>query len=271
MDPATRRLTEFSHGAGCACELAPGDLAQVLRRLTPAHAPELLVGNETGDDAAVWRLDDERALVLTADFITPLVDDARDWGRIAAANAASDVYAMGGRPLLALNLVGWPVGALSNDVLVEVLEGAGEVAAEAGFVIVGGHTVDDPEPKYGLAVVGEAHPDRLLTNAGLPGTMRVSKTAGTRSRRHPFNEASHNLARVPATLTTTACCPTGPGGRGAAVPAADVVELRRTRHVASLGGQLRREDARPDWLRVGRRGLHRRRRRGPDWGDAAAI
>lgn len=142
----------------------------MLRRLTPTRSPELLVGTETGDDAAVWRLDDERALVFTADFITPLVDDARDWGRIAAANAVSDVYAMGGRPLLALNLVGWPVGALSTDVLVEVLEGAGEVAAEAGFVIAGGHTVDDPEPKYGLAVVGEVHPDRLLTNAGLrPG------------------------------------------------------------------------------------------------------
>ena len=122
----------------------------------------------------MWRLDDERALVFTADFITPVVDDARDWGRIAAANAVSDVYAMGGRPLLALNLVGWPTAALATAVLVEVLEGAAEVAREAGFVIAGGHTVDDPEPKYGLAVVGEAHPDRLLTNAGLrPGDALV--------------------------------------------------------------------------------------------------
>ena len=133
-----------------------------------------MIGTETGDDAAVWRLDDERALVFTADFITPLVDDARDWGRIAAANAVSDVYAMGGRPILGLNLVGWPTASLPTALLVDVLQGAAEVAGEAGFVIAGGHTVDDPEPKYGLAVVGEAHPDRLLTNAGLrPGDALV--------------------------------------------------------------------------------------------------
>jgi selenide, water dikinase len=139
----------------------------VLRRLTPVSDPNLLVGTTTGDDAAVWRLDEDRALVVTADFITPLVDDARNWGRIAAANAASDVYAMGGRPLLALNLVAWNSEDLSLDLLVEVLEGAAEIAKEGGFVIVGGHTVDDPEPKYGLAVVGEVPPDRILSNAAL--------------------------------------------------------------------------------------------------------
>jgi len=112
-------------------------------------------------------MDADRALVVTADFITPLVDDARTWGRISAANAVSDVYAMGGRPLLALNLVGWNREELSIDLLVEVLDGADEIAREAGFVIAGGHTVDDPHPKYGLAVIGEAHPDRLLTNTGL--------------------------------------------------------------------------------------------------------
>lgn len=118
----------------------------------------------------MWRSDDDRALVLTADFITPLVDDARSWGRISAANAVSDVYAMGGRPLLALNLVGWNREELPTDLLVEVLEGAAEIAKEGGFLIVGGHTVDDPEPKYGLAVVGEIAPDHILTNAGLrPG------------------------------------------------------------------------------------------------------
>tara|TARA_B100000745_G_scaffold99793_4_gene63711 strand:- start:1028 stop:1960 length:933 start_codon:yes stop_codon:yes gene_type:complete len=132
--------------------------------------PDLLVGATTGDDAAVWRLDDDRALVVTADFITPVVDDARWWGRVAAANAVSDVYAMGGRPLLALNLVGWNAAELSNDLLVEVLSGAEEIASEGGFVIAGGHTVDDPEPKFGLAVVGEVHPDRMLTNTGFrPG------------------------------------------------------------------------------------------------------
>ena len=146
----------------------------MVRRLAPVDDPALLVGAATGDDAAVYRLDDGRALVVTADFITPVVDDARTWGRVAAANAVSDVYAMGGRPLLALNLVGWNSEELSSDLLAEVLLGAQDVASEGGFVIAGGHTVDDPEPKFGLAVVGEADPDRLLTNAGFrPGDALV--------------------------------------------------------------------------------------------------
>ena len=136
----------------------------MVRRLAPVTDPDLLVGVATGDDAAVWRLDDQRALVVTADFITPVVDDARTWGRVAAANAVSDVYAMGGRPLLALNLVGWNSEELSSDLLAEVLLGAQDIAAEAGFVIAGGHTVDDPEPKFGLAVVGEVHPCLLYTS-----------------------------------------------------------------------------------------------------------
>jgi selenide,water dikinase len=132
------------------------------------------VGTATSDDAAVWRLDDDRALVVTADFITPIHDDPRIWGRIAAANAVSDVYAMGGRPILGLNLVGWNTEELSNDILLEVLQGAGEAAAEGGWITVGGHTVDDPEPKFGLAMVGEVHPDRILTNAGIrPGDSLV--------------------------------------------------------------------------------------------------
>ena len=138
-----------------------------MRRLSPTESPDLLVGALTGDDAAVWRLSDERALVVTADFITPVVDDARDWGRVAAANAVSDVYAMGGTPLLALNLVGWNTDELSNELLVEVMLGGQDIANQCGFVIAGGHTVDDPEPKYGMAVIGEVHPDRMLTNAGL--------------------------------------------------------------------------------------------------------
>lgn len=125
------------------------------------------MGTATSDDAAVWRLDAERALVVTADFITPIHDDPRVWGRIAAANAVSDVYAMGGRPLFGLNLVGWNTDELGTEILLEVLQGAGEAAAEGGWVTVGGHTVDDPEPKFGLAMVGEVHPDRILTNAGL--------------------------------------------------------------------------------------------------------
>ena len=145
-----------------------------MRRLAPVDDPALLVGAATGDDAAVYRLDDGRALVVTADFITPVVDDARMWGRVAAANAVSDVYAMGGRPLLALNLVGWNSEELSIDLLAEVLLGAQDVASEGGFVIAGGHTVDDPEPKFGLAVVGEADPDQFLTNTGFrPGDVLV--------------------------------------------------------------------------------------------------
>ncbi len=132
------------------------------------------MGTSTSDDAAVWRLDADRALVVTADFITPIVDDPRAWGRIAAANAVSDVYAMGGRPLLGLNLVGWNTEELGTEVLLSVLQGAGDAAAEGGWVTVGGHTVEDPEPKFGMAMVGEVHPDRILTNAGLrPGDSLV--------------------------------------------------------------------------------------------------
>ena len=152
-----------------------------MRGLTPDPPPELLVGLATGDDAAVWRIGRGRALVLTADFITPVVDDARTWGRIAATNAVSDVYAMGGRPLLALNLVAWNFEELSNDLLAEVLAGGEDAARAGGFVVGGGHTVDDPEPKYGMAVLGEVDPSRMLTNSGLrPGNALVlTKPLGT--------------------------------------------------------------------------------------------
>ena len=153
----------------------------MVRDLTPDPPPELVVGLATGDDAAVWRIGRGRALVFTADFITPVVDDARTWGRIAATNAVSDVYAMGGRPLLALNLVAWNSEELSNDLLAEVLAGGEDAARACGFVVGGGHTVDDPEPKYGMAVVGEVNPGRMLTNAGLrPGNALVlTKPLGT--------------------------------------------------------------------------------------------
>lgn len=138
-----------------------------MRRLGPSVHPDLLVGADTGDDAAVWRLSDERALVVTTDFITPVVDDARTWGRIAAANAVSDVYAMGGRPFLALNIVGWNSEELSSELLSDVLAGGQDAAAEGGWITVGGHTTDDPEPKYGLVALGDVDPERMLTNAGL--------------------------------------------------------------------------------------------------------
>ena len=144
-------------------------------------AGDLLVGAAEGDDAAVLRLDDERALVLTTDFFTPIVDDPGDWGRIAAANALSDVYAMGGRPLLALNLTAWPGETLPLSILADVLRGGASVAAPAGCLVVGGHTIDDPEPKYGMAVVGLASPDRLFTiDAARPGDALVlTKAIGT--------------------------------------------------------------------------------------------
>ena len=166
MTATAPRLTQFSHGAGCGCKLGPGLLADVLGRLPqPAHA-DLIVG--AGDDAAVWRMGADRALVATIDVITPIVDDARTWGRIAATNAVSDVYAMGARPLFGLNFVGWNAAALGEELLVEVLQGAAQAAAEGEWLIVGGHSVDDPEPKFGVAVVGEVHPDRMLAKGRVP-------------------------------------------------------------------------------------------------------
>ncbi len=155
--------------------MGPGDLAQVLRHLPPLpRDPNVLVATETYDDAGVYRLTDELALVQTVDFFTPVVDDPYLFGQIAAANALSDVYAMGGRPLTALNIVGFPRERLGPEVLAEILRGGAEKVREAGAVLLGGHTVDDDEPKYGLAVTGLVHPDRVLTNAGArPGDQLV--------------------------------------------------------------------------------------------------
>ena len=150
------------------------ELAQVLRHVLPVEDPNALIGHETGDDAAVYRLADDRALVVTADFFTPMVDDAYDFGRIAAANALSDVYAMGGRPLFVLNLVGFPRSLLSSGILEEILRGGSDVTRSIGIPTLGGHTIDDPEPKYGLVAIGEVHPDRMVTNAAArPGDRLV--------------------------------------------------------------------------------------------------
>jgi selenide,water dikinase len=159
-------LTSLSHGAGCGCKLPAAALLPIVRNLPTATAPELLVGSATADDAAVWRVSDELALVQTVDFFTPVVDDPYDFGRIAAANALSDVYAMGGRPLTAMNLVAWPLDQLGPEPLAEVLRGGFDVVRSAGAEVVGGHSIDDPEPKYGLAVTGAVHPQRMITNAG---------------------------------------------------------------------------------------------------------
>jgi selenide, water dikinase len=169
-DAAPLRLTQLSHGAGCACKLSPDDLRTVIGLvdgLGDASAdPDLLVGLDTADDAAVYRLRDDLALVLTTDFFTPIVDDPYDWGRIAATNALSDVYAMGGVPILALNLVAWPRDGLPFELLARVLDGGREVVRAAGAIVAGGHSIDDPEPKFGLAVVGTVDPGRILTNRG---------------------------------------------------------------------------------------------------------
>jgi len=175
------RLTELSHGAGCACKLPAGSLSQVLAGLpAAARPPQLLVGNESLDDAAVWRVSDELAVVTTIDFFTPLVDDPHTFGRIAATNAISDIYAMGAAPAYALNVVAFPK-ALPMELLGEILRGGAEVAEAAGVAIAGGHSIDDPEPKYGMAVTGFAHPDRIWTNTGgRPGHVLVfSKRIGT--------------------------------------------------------------------------------------------
>src|SRR6476620_6456519 len=166
-----RRLTQYAAGGGCACKIPPGELERVLAGLPGGRAADsLLVGLENGDDGAVVRLDDQRAVVVTADFFTPVVDDLRDWGRIAAANALSDVYAMGGEPLVAVNLLAWPRDLLPFELAAEVLAGGAEVAAEAGCHLAGGHSIDDREPKYGLAVTWLGYPGHLLRNdAGEPG------------------------------------------------------------------------------------------------------
>jgi selenide,water dikinase len=160
------RLTTFSHGGGCGCKIAPGVLSQILRTsgsgLIP---PQLLVGIETADDAAVYRLNDTQALVATTDFFMPIVDDAYDFGRIAATNAISDVYAMGGTPILALAIVAMPVNQLPVEVIGEVLRGGQDVCRDAGIPIAGGHTIDSVEPIYGLVVLGLVHPSKLRRNA----------------------------------------------------------------------------------------------------------
>ncbi len=176
------RLTQYARGGGCACKIPPGELEEAVARLIPERRPDdVLIGVEHGDDAAVVRISPTRAVVATADFFTPVVDDARTFGRIAAANALSDVYAVGGEPLVALNLLGWPRDVLSADLAAQVLAGGLEIATQAGCHVAGGHSIDDPEPKYGMAVTGLADPDRLLRiEAGRPGLpLSLTKPIGT--------------------------------------------------------------------------------------------
>src|SRR3982750_2986390 len=159
-------LTSLSHGAGCGCKLSAADLRPILASLPRPTDPRVLVAADTADDAGVVQLTDDLAIVQTADFFTPIVDDPYWFGRIAATNALSDVYAMGARPVSALNLVAFPLEALGPDVLREILRGGLDAVTAAGASVVGGHSIDDPEPKFGLAVTGAVHPDRVLAKAG---------------------------------------------------------------------------------------------------------
>jgi selenide,water dikinase len=228
----SQRLTQYAHGGGCACKIPPGELEAVVAGLTGDAAPqgpgELLVGLDDGDDAAVVRIAAGMAIVATADFFTPVVDDAYDWGRIAAANALSDVYAMGGAPVVAVNLLAWPRDLLPMELAAEVLRGGLAVAREAGCHVAGGHSVDDPEPKYGMAVTGVADPERLLRNdagtSGLPLTLTKPLGIGVLNSRHkstgePFPQAvaamtELNRAASEAALAAGATCATDVTGFG---------------------------------------------------------
>ncbi|MFR9793136.1 selenide, water dikinase SelD [Streptomyces sp. MB22_4] len=206
---ATVRLTQFAHGGGCACKIPPGELEEVVSGLTVPQLAggdtPLLVGLATGDDAAVVTLPGRpgTAMVCTADFFTPVVDDPYDWGRIAAANALSDVYAMGGRPVLAVNLLAWPRDRLPFELAREVLRGGLDIATEAGCHVGGGHSVDDPEPKYGMAVTGVADPDRLLRNdtgrPGLPLSLTKPLGLGVLNNRHKVT--GERFEQAVATMT----------------------------------------------------------------------
>ncbi len=160
------KLTSFSHGGGCGCKIAPGVLSEILKNTNGFPVPkELMVGIETADDAAVYKLNDEQALIATTDFFMPIVDDPFDFGRIAATNAISDVYAMGGTPIMALALVGMPINKLPIDVIGKIIKGGESICAEAGIPIAGGHTIDSVEPIYGLVVLGLVHPSKVKRNA----------------------------------------------------------------------------------------------------------
>lgn len=208
-----QRLTQYAHGGGCACKIPPGELEEVVRGLAKAQprdpAGELVVGLDDGDDAAAVRLENGTAIIATTDFFTPVVDDPYDWGRIAAANALSDVYAMGGTPVVAVNLLGWPREVLPFELAADVLRGGMDVCGLAGCHLAGGHSVDDPEPKYGLAVTGIADPDRLLRNdAGRAGTpLSLTKPLGIgvlNSRHKATGERFPEAVEVMTTLNAPA-------------------------------------------------------------------
>ncbi|OFR67064.1 selenide, water dikinase SelD [Corynebacterium sp. HMSC078H07] len=181
-------LTSFAAGGGCACKIPPGELESAVEGLVGTADPNVLVGLDDGDDASAVRIPNGLAVISTADFFTPMLNDPYDWGRVAAANALSDVYAMGGTPITAINLVGWPREVLGLDILREVLRGGMDVASQAGISITGGHSITAPEPTYGLAATGIVHPDKILRNdaaeAGLPITLTKPIGVGILNNKH---------------------------------------------------------------------------------------
>lgn len=207
------KLTSLTSKGGCGCKIGPADLSQVLRSLPSVEKdPNLIVGLETGDDAGVYKLSDTTALVQTVDFFTPIVDNPYDFGQIAAANAISDVYAMGGTPITALNIVAFPIASLDKVILSEILRGASDKLKEAKVSLVGGHSIDDQEPKFGLAVTGTIHPEKIKTNAGAqPGDQLIlTKPIGvgiytTSIKRNLLtDEETANVTHVMATLNKAA-------------------------------------------------------------------
>jgi selenide,water dikinase len=204
--PDALRLTSLAHGGGCGCKLAPAVLQDIISRMPAAAAfPDLMVGTETSDDAAVWRLNDRQALVATTDFFMPVVDDPFDFGRIAATNALSDVYAMGASPILALAIVGMPVGKLSPDTIGKILAGGASVCAAAGIPVAGGHSIDSVEPIYGLVALGLVHPDRVLTNrGGRPGDVLIlTKALGVGVLSAAFKQERLDAAGYAAMIAST--------------------------------------------------------------------
>jgi selenide,water dikinase len=207
------KLTSYSSKGGCGCKIGPGDLSQVLKNLPAAEPnPNLLVGLDTSDDAGVYKLTDDLAIVQTVDFFTPIVDDPYSFGQIAAANALSDIYAMGGKPLTVLNIVAFPIMKLDKQILADILRGAADKVREAGATLVGGHSIDDNEPKFGLAVTGTIHPDKMRTNAGAkPGDQLIlTKPIGvgiltTSIKKDQLSEEEvARVTQVMATLNKTA-------------------------------------------------------------------
>lgn len=207
IDPANEpRLTSLAHGGGCGCKIAPGVLTEMLARVPPGRPfVELLVGNESSDDAAVWRLNDTQALVATTDFFMPVVDDPFDFGRIAATNALSDIYAMGGKPILALALVGMPINVLSPATIGRILEGGARVCAQADIPIAGGHSIDSVEPIYGLSVMGLVDPNRVMSNRGArPGDVLVlTKPLGVGILSAAYKQGRLDDAGYAALIATT--------------------------------------------------------------------